>query len=123
MARARATSSLRSAVFANPSDSPSDAGVTAFSANFLTDNRGAFILAKQTPRTGNVLQFLRNDGTFAGSAGHEFYVGETDDSIATPSATPALKAILPLDSSLYRPFPTDPAQGDPFGDPSFNFPN
>jgi hypothetical protein len=114
---------LRSAVFANPSDSPSDAGVTAFSANFLTDNRGAFILAKQTPRTGNVLQFLRNDGTFAGSAGHEFYVGETDDSIATPSATPALKAILPLDSSLYRPFPTDPAQGDPFGDPSFNFPN
>lgn len=100
---------------------PADSGNWAISSQFLADGSAAAIAAMQTASTADRLMFVPNDiDQFLGA--HDFYIGTDGNDLATSSASPTLRGILPADDSLYRPFPTNPSHADPFEDPVFTFP-
>ena len=105
-------------------------GLYAVSANFFADGRGAAIGAYQDGMAGkpaggealrffpNVLQLQKDDNSVA----HDFYVDAKGEGLDAAVAGAELKAILPKDTDVVRPFALDPTKGDPYAEPAFSFP-
>lgn len=95
---------------------PEEDGHGAVTAQFLPDGHGAFILGFQNAGTGGRFLFMPADGVSWGQADapHAFYLDAEGHDLPAEKAGAALQAIAPADDTIYRPFPGDPAEGDPF---------
>jgi hypothetical protein len=101
----------------------SESGVYAASANFLADGSGAFVAGAQNAATGGQFFFMPSDGlSFGKDAPHDLYMTADAQDLPATKASAALKAILPTDDSIYKPFPGDPSQGNPYDAKRFDFP-
>jgi hypothetical protein len=115
---------MKMAAFIHVPDEPQNSGIHAISANFLNDDRAAAIVGVQIGATEGKFLFFPNDGVswLPQPTPHDFYLDAKGKDVAAASADATLKAILPADEDIYRPFPADPNQGEPFGDSRFAFP-
>jgi hypothetical protein len=103
------------------------------SGNFQPDGSGAATAATLPYQLRDVLKgqpvFMPNDGTDpepTNAKPHDLYIDAGGHDLAPASATAALKALVPPDDEIQKPFaqdPSDPANGDPQAAPVFAFPN
>jgi hypothetical protein len=102
------------------------------SANFLPDGSAAAIVGVLPYEVKDLLKdkvlFVPNAGAdpdITNSKAHDFYIDRAGKDLPAASAAAALKALVPSDDDIQKPFakdPTEPANGDPLADPVFAFP-
>ncbi|MNS44008.1 hypothetical protein D3C72_764370 [compost metagenome] len=101
-------------------------GVIGFAAAFVPSGQGAYIFgAANEVANQNRFGFLARGGTAFdpdSTAPHDFYMDETGADLPKDKASSVLKASVPADSAIARPFPTSPLEADPFAAAVFKFP-
>jgi hypothetical protein len=101
-------------------------GVIGFAAAFVPSGQGAYIFgAANEVANQNRFGFLARGGTSFdpdSPAPHDFYMDETGADLPKDKASATLKASVPADTAIARPFPTSPLEADPFGSAVFKFP-
>ncbi len=99
-------------------------GVWHLAANFIGEGGGAAIVATDA-KVGGGITFFKNKFYFPGTeppdAPHDFYLDAKGKAVAHDLAPADMRAVLPPDTHLGQPGPTDPAVGDVFASPKFMF--
>ncbi|MFN3428886.1 MAG: hypothetical protein ACK46X_02915 [Candidatus Sericytochromatia bacterium] len=101
-------------------------GVIGFAAAFVPTGQGAYIFgAANEVANQNRFGFLARGGTAFDpdlDAPHDFYMDEAGADLPREKASATLKASVPADSAISRPFPLSPLEADPFESETFRFP-
>jgi hypothetical protein len=101
-------------------------GVIGFAAAFVPSGQGAYIFgAANEVANQNRFGFLPRGGTAFdpdSKAPHDHYMDETGADLPKDKASSTLKASVPADTAIARPFPTSPLESDPFAAAVFKFP-
>jgi hypothetical protein len=117
---------LAGAFFFHQPELEAQDGVIGFAANFLDNGQGAYIFgAANAVANQNRFGFLARGGTKFdpdSTAPHDFYMTESGADLPKLDASSALRAIVPADDAIPRPFPLSPLEADPFEAEHFDFP-